>query len=120
MLRSFVDVVIIIHDIEHRDMDNDKVYRLRKNLSDVMKDHGFGEPEERDGKFLFFGAHPLEDEYYTPENVLVMSFRFDVLDEPRQVPQDARFITRGIPRYIDHVRENFEDICASAHFAYLS
>ena len=110
MLRGVLDVSIMVYDNDHREMDNDKIYRLRKDLSDVMREYGLGIPEERDGKFVFQRAPPVEDEYYTPENVLCMSFSFDFWG--------VLFIAYGIESYTDHVRQHYENTNALARFTY--
>ena len=88
-------------------IQNHDLYAIRRQLARTFENSEFGNIIEHDDRFMNTNANPIRDRYYTPENILIVTYSFGY---PLLVGNLARLLTEGVPELQRYITENFENI----------
>ena len=103
-----IDLNFLFHDHDHPDrvFSNNQLYEIRREVSRMMEEAGFGaQMENGPEKFGNTWAIPIDDTFFLPENHLFIAFTWRA---PLAHGDLTTLVREGIPRLTEFVHANFD------------
>lgn len=115
-MNDFLDMAnlelnIEIHNLNFEPIENNVLYNIRNLIARCFENSEFGRVMEvNENNFGNVFIHPETDEYYTPENSLLQTYRF-----PNPINRIhgniSLLLLQELPLFVSQVREIYNVIC---------